>query len=258
MIRFTKIQLIFILLSGVVLLFIVAPIIGLYLHTSGSQWSDSLHDKEIVQSVGRTLFISFLATLGAAVFVIPFAYLLAKKNFTGKVLVNALIDLPVIIPHSAAGIALLGLVSRGSLLGDFAEKIGFSFIGHPAGIALAMAFVSIPFLINASRDGFAQVPERLEKAAANLGSSPFRVFFTVSLPLAKQSIFSGLILMFGRGMSEFGAVIIIAYQPFITPVLIYERFTAYGLEYSRPVAALFVLVCVLVFIALRLVGRNKS
>ena len=136
--------------------------------------------------------------------------------------------------------------------------IGLDFVGAPAGIALAMAFVSIPFLINAARDGFLAVPVRLEQAALNLGASPARVFFTISLPLAWRNIVSGLILMFARGMSEFGAVVIVAYHPMIAPVMIWERFGSFGLKYARPVAVLFILVSLAFFIVLRLLSRSRK
>ena len=156
------------------------------------------------------------------------------------------------IPHSAAGIAVLGFISRDTWLGKAGSLAGFNFVGHPAGIMLAMAFVSLPYLINAARDGFLSVPVRLEKAALTLGASPVRMFFTVSLPLAWKNIVSGLILMFARGMSEFGAVIIIAYHPMITPILIYERFTSFGLKYAQPVSVIFILVVLVFFLILRL------
>ena len=136
--------------------------------------------------------------------------------------------------------------------------MGFSFVGTPAGIMLAMAFVSVPFLINAARDGFAAVPEKYEKAALNLGASQMRVFFTISLPLAWRSILSGLILMWARGMSEFGAVIIVAYHPITTPVMIFERFTSFGLKYSMPVTVLFVTICLVFFLVFRLIGSRKN
>jgi molybdate/tungstate transport system permease protein len=131
-------------------------------------------------------------------------------------------------------------------------------VGHPIGISIAMAFVSIPFLINAARDGFEGVPVRLEKAALTLGASPARVFFTISLPLAWRNIVSGLILMFARGMSEFGAVIVVAYHPMVTPVLIYERFGSFGLKYARPVSVLFILISLAVFIILRMLSKEKK
>jgi molybdate/tungstate transport system permease protein len=83
------------------------------------------------------------------------------------------------------------------------------------------------------------------------------VFFSISLPLAWRGIVSGLIMMFARGMSEFGAVVIVAYHPMITPVMIFERFGAYGLSYARPVAIVFIAVCLVFFIALRLLSNSR-
>jgi molybdate/tungstate transport system permease protein len=172
--------------------------------------------------------------------------------------VSGIIDLPVVIPHTAAGIAILGVISRNTVLGKTAGAIGLDLVGNPVGISIAMAFVSVPFLLNAARDGFASVPVRLEKAALNLGASPVRVFFTISLPLAKRNIISGAIMMFARGMSEFGAVVIVAYHPMITPVMIYERFGAFGLKYAQPVAVIFVFVSLMFFVVLRMITDRKT
>ncbi len=256
MLRNWKMSMVFLFLSGLVLLFIVAPLAGMFLNTSAGQYADTLTDPTVMRSIRLTLLSSLAGTLIFGIAAIPLAYLLARKDFFLKGLVNGLVDLPVVIPHSAAGIAILGVVSRGTLLGKAGEAAGITFVGGVAGIVLAMAFVSIPFLINAARDGFAAVPEKLEKAALNLGASPWRVFFTVSLPLARRSVVSGLIMMWARGLSEFGAVIIIAYHPMITPVLIWERFTSFGLAYARPVAAVFVIVCLAVFVLMRLLSKN--
>ncbi len=244
------------LLGGLILLFILAPLLGLVLDTSPASLVATAHDREVSSSIWLTLWTSMLATLVMAIGAIPLAYLLARRQFRLKRFVQGLIDLPVVIPHSAAGIAILGVISRESWAGKLAGQFGIDMVGHPAGIMAAMAFVSIPFLVNAARDGFSEVPVRLEKAALNLGASPTRVFFTISLPLAWRSILSGLILMFARGMSEFGAVIIVAYHPMVTPVLIFERFGAFGLDYARPVAVVFIGVCLLFFILLRLLVRE--
>ena len=134
----------------------------------------------------------------------------------------------------------------------------FNLVGSPFSIGIAMAFVSVPLMINAARDGFQAVPERLEQAARSLGASPFKVFRQISLPLAKPSIITGLVMMFARGMSEFGAVVIVAYHPMTTPVLIFDRFNSYGLDYTRPVAVLFIIICILVFISLRLLARKRK
>ena len=252
-----KTGLLFMFFSGLILLFIVAPLAGMFLRTTAGQYVETVSDPVVWRSIRLTLGASLGATLIFGLAAIPLSYVLARKEFFGKGLVNGLVDLPVVIPHSAAGIALLGIVSRGTLLGQAGEKAGIHFIGGEAGIVLAMAFVSLPFLINAARDGFASVPEKLEKAALNLGASPWRVFFSISLPLARRQVLTGLTMMWARGLSEFGAIVIIAYHPMVTPVLIWERFTSFGLAYARPVAALFVAICLMVFVAMRLISKSK-
>ncbi|MFW6019673.1 MAG: ABC transporter permease, partial [Bacteroidales bacterium] len=215
-------------------------------------------DSEAINAITTTLLMAFAATLFFAVFGIPLAYLLARKNFRLKRIIQGMIDLPVVIPHTAAGIALLTVISPNTTLGGILESIGLSFVGTHAGIALAMAFVSVPFLINAARQGFEMVPVSYEKTSMSLGVSPGRTFFKVSLPLARQSIINGMIMMFARGMSEFGAVVIIAYHPLTIPTLIFERFGAFGLDHARPIAALFVLIALAVFILLRWFATKKD
>lgn len=244
--------------GGLILLFIIAPLAGLFLRTTSSQFALAITDPTVTASIRLTLISSFLAVLTFGIFSIPLAYLLARKKFTGSNFINGIIDLPLVIPHSAAGIALLGIISRGSILGGAGQSVGISFVGGQAGIVLAMAFVSLPFLINSARNGFAAVPERLEKVALSLGASPWKVFFTISLPLAKRHVITGFTMMWARGLSEFGAVVMIAYNPMVTPVLIWERFSSFGLEHARPVAAIFVTICLAIFVAMRLLSANRS
>ncbi|MFW5707921.1 MAG: ABC transporter permease [Bacteroidota bacterium] len=251
----TRLALIF--FSGLIILFIVAPLLGMLFKTSGSEYITTLQDQEVSRSISLTLLASMGATLIFGILSIPLAWLLARKRFPLRNVINGIIDLPVVIPHSAAGIALMGVIARGTLVGQAGEQAGISFVGGIAGIIVAMAFVSLPFAINAARDGFAAVPEKLEKAALNLGASPFRVFFTISLPLAKRSVLSGLVMMWARGLSEFGAVIIIAYHPMVTPVLIWERFASFGLAYARPVAAIFIIICLSIFITMRIASQKS-
>ncbi len=249
---------IFLILSSIVLLFLVAPLIGLFVHTGTSELFETAKDSEVQESIMLTVWISFAATLFFSIAAIPFAWLLARKNFHFKSVIQGIIDLPVVLPHTAAGIALLGFISRDGLLGRAASSVGLNLVNSRGGIALAMAFVSLPFLINAARDGFSAIPERLEKAALNLGAGRPRVFFTISLPLAWRSIVTGFVMMFARGMSEFGAVVIVAYHPMIAPVLIYDRFTSFGLKYARPAAVLFIIVALVVFTILRLLSEGRK
>lgn len=246
------------ILSSMVLLFILAPLAGLFINTSSTEFIETVNDQEVQQSIWLTLSVAFLTTLFFSMGAVPLAWLLARNNFPGKRIVQGLIDLPVVLPHSAAGIALLGFISRDGLLGKAASAIGLNLVGNPAGIALAMAFVSLSFLINSARDGFSAVPVRLEKAALNLGASPLRMFLTISLPLSWRSIASGFVMMFARGMSEFGAIVIIAYHPMTAPVLIFERFNQFGLKYARPASVVFILVALVVFILLRMISVGRA
>lgn len=253
-----KLNIIFIFLSGIVLLFIAAPLLSMYFKVSLQDYFDTVNDKDVTNSIFLTFFTSFCSTIFFGFLAIPFAYLLARKNFVGKKIVTGIIDLPVVIPHSAAGIALLGFISRDTFLGQFAEFLGFNLVGSTVAISLAMAYVSIPFLINSARDGFLAIPEKYEKVALNLGATPIQVFFKISLPLAWRNIVSGSVLMFARGMSEFGAVIMVAYHPMITPILIFERFSSFGLKYSRPVAAIFIIICLAFFVLIRYLSSKKK
>jgi molybdate/tungstate transport system permease protein len=121
-----------------------------------------------------------------------------------------------------------------------------------------MAFVSLPFLVNAARDGFVSVNPRLERVARTLGATPWQTFFKVSLPLSWRSILSGSIMMWARGISEFGAVIVLAYHPMTAPVLIWERFESYGLKYARPVAVILILLCLIIFAVLRSLAARRE
>jgi len=122
---------------------------------------------------------------------IPLAWLLARKRFWGRSFLIATLDLPVIIPHSAAGIALLTVIGRRGYVGRYLDQWwGIRMINTEAGIVAAMAFVSLPFLVAAARVGFEATPARYERVARTLGASSRQVFFTVSLPLARRSIFS--------------------------------------------------------------------
>ena len=249
--RFSWFALILAALGSGVLLLIVAPLAALVLSTSFGELSQAAADAQVIQSIRLTLSAALTATLISTVAGIPLSYVLARKEFFGKTALLAIIDLPIIIPHSAAGIALLTVIGRRSLLGSVTGGL----MGSAAGIAVAMAFVSVPFLINAARAGFLAVPERLEKVGRSLGASPWRVFFTVSLPMAWRDIVSGMILMWARGISEFGAVIIIAYHPMTTPVMVFQRFNDYGLAYARSVAVLLIIICVAIFVVVRFLAR---
>ena len=256
---------VFILLSLLILFFIFAPIIKTVVSSSpGTLW-DTLLDDSVYSSIMLTVWAGLLATLIGLVLGVPLAYLLARRQFWGKGFLEALIDVPIVIPHSAAGIALLFVFGRQFLLGKLFGHVGITFVDSLAGVVIAMIFVSVPFLIDSARDAFKTVDVRLENVARTLGASPWRTFSRVSLPLAWRGIFSGSVMMWARAMSEFGAVLILAYYvPFIggyqtvAPILVADRFAGFGLDYARPVAALVILVSLVMFLLLRIVALRGN
>ena len=243
----------FILLGLLIFLFIVMPL-GKMIFASASDaetlW-ETILDPEVRGAIGLTLYAALISTLVGFFLGIPLAYLLARHNFPGKRFIEGLIDVPIVVPHTAAGIALLFVFGRNFALGKAFNFLGIQFVDSIAGVIIAMLFVSIPFLIDSAKEGFKKVDVRLEKVARTLGASPWQAFSRISFPLAWRSILAGNIMMWARGVSEFGAVIVLAYHPMIAPVLVYERFETYGLDYARPIAVLLILVSVIVFILLR-------
>jgi len=254
-----KTRALFTVLGSLLILFIAWPLLRTVTASSPAVLWQTLLDEEVRDSILLTFYSSFTATGLAFVCGVPLAYLLARADFTGKWLVEGIIDVPIVVPHSAAGIALLMVLGRRTLLGQVFGLLGLKFVSAAPGIVAAMLFVSLSFLVNAAREGFEAVDPRLERVARTLGASPWRAFWRVSFPLAWRSILSGMILMWARGLSEFGAVVILAYHPMVAPVLLYERFESFGLRYSRPVATLMILICLVTFVVLRVTaGRDRG
>jgi len=251
---------VFVLLGLLLFLFIIMPLAKMvFFSDKGALWS-ALFDPETTNAILLTVYAALIASVIGFIFGVPLAYLLARHRFPGKNIIEGFIDLPIVVPHTAAGIALLFVFGRDYLLGQWFGSIGVQFVDSLAGIIIAMTFVSVPFLINAVRDGFMKVDVRLEKAARTMGASPWQVFFHVTLPLSWRSILAGNLMMWARGMSEFGAVVILSYHPMIAPILIYERFESYGISAAIPVAAILVIICAIIFIGVRTIlgMRNKN
>ena len=246
----------FIFLSALVLLFIIIPLVGLFSGVGWSKLSEAFLDSEIMLSVWLTMKVSFFGTCLILLTGLPLAYLVARYDFRGKSIIESIIDIPVMIPHTAAGIALLMAFNQGVMARIF-QKIGIQFIDTETGIMTAMMFLSSPFLINGAKEGFKNVDQKLENVARTLGAGRFSVFFRVVLPNAQKDIVNGMLMMWSRGLGEFGAVVIIAYHPMVAPVMIYDRFNSYGLSYSAPVAAVMIAVSLTTFLLVRGLNNRK-
>ncbi|HZB91842.1 MAG TPA: ABC transporter permease [Stellaceae bacterium] len=247
------------LFGGALLAFILLPLLRL----AASQTLGSLAHVAAMAEVRRAITLSLeaalITALLAALFGVPLAYLLARARFRGRALVAAVIDLPLAVPHTVAGIALLFVLGRQGILGaPLGALLGLRFWGTLAGIVAAMLFVSIPYTVNAARIGFEAVDPRLEMTARTLGLGPWQVLRHVSLPLAWRSIMTGLTLTYARAISEFGAVVILVYHPMTAPVKIYELFLRFGLDEAAGMAVLLLLLSLALFILLRALAFGRT
>ncbi|MDH5795429.1 MAG: ABC transporter permease [Candidatus Bathyarchaeota archaeon] len=257
--RRNYLSVVFSVIGSVTVLFLIATLFNMLFQQLILNPYDllvTLTDGFVLSSIGLTLYASFLATLVAVIFGTPLAYVLARHAFPGRSFIESIIDVPVIIPHSVAGIALYSLLMRRGAVGSAFANLGIVFEDSMLGIVAAMIFVSIPFYVNSAREGFQSVSPHLERVARSLGAGPFETFIKVSLPLAVRHLFSGALMSWARGISEFGAVIFIAFYPMVAPVLIYYRFTTHGLKGSQPVAVLLILVCFSIFIVVRMITKR--
>jgi len=244
--------------AGIVLAFIVLPLFDMVTAPSLSMLRDTLNDRDVVRSIWLSVYASGTAALISFLFGTPLAYLLARTQFRGKRMIESIIDLPIVIPHPVVGIAILSVAGRNHWLGQALTDLGIQIMGSATGIITVLTFVGLPFYINTVKAGFEGISPRLEKVSRSLGASMSSTFFRITFPLAGRSMIIGLIMCMARAISEFGAVVIVAYHPMIAPVMIYERFEAYGLRYSQPVAVWLVLVCLFLFLLLRILTLRKA
>jgi molybdate transport system permease protein len=185
------------------------------------------------QAVRLTLLVASVAVIASLPSAIFIAWVLAKRNFYGKFLLETVVNLPLVLPPVVTGYLLLIAFGRRSWFGSFLENdLGLRFIFDWKGAALASAVVAFPLMVRPIRLAFSAIDERLVHAARTLGASPFDAFRSIMLPLARPGMLSGSILGFARSMGEFGATIMIAGsipgETRTVPLLIYSQLESPG------------------------------
>jgi molybdate transport system permease protein len=157
-----------------------------------------------------TTLMGVLSTLVALPAGIAAAWLLARRTFPGKVLLETLLTLPLVLPPVATGFLLLQVFGLTGVVGRALDAIGLPIVFTWKAVVVAMAVMSFPLIVLTVRAGFEQVDRRYEQVASTLGAGPWRVFRTVTMPLAARSLVAAAILGFARALGEFGATIVIA------------------------------------------------
>jgi molybdate transport system permease protein len=167
--------------------------------------SAEIRDIAIFTTLAAT--VATLLMLGPGIAV---AWLLARHRFPGKSIVETVVSLPLVVPPVATGLLLLWLFGRRGPIGQLLARFGVEVVFTPAAVVIAMAVMGLPLLVRTARAGFEQVTRRYEQIAETLGAGPWRVFATVTLPLASRNILAGALLGFSRALGEFGATIVVA------------------------------------------------
>ena len=243
------------LIGAILFLLLVIPIFTSIIG-SADGLPEALSDNRVTDSLLLSFYSAALATLFSLLLGVPLAYILYKHDFKGRLIIDSLIDLPILIPHNAAGITLLFLFGPRSNFGGIFNWLGISFVDSVAAIVLAMAFVSAPYMIRSVQDAFSSISGDMEDAALNLGASPMRVFFDISLPLAGRGVLTGCMLTWARAVSEFGAVMVLAYYPKTAPVLLFDVLVGEGLAKALPITGLL-LITGLIILFTFIVFREK-
>ncbi len=239
------------LLASLFLLFLFAPIARLIVSGGAVGIGRLFSDSELRGALGLTAFTATTATLLGVLGGTPLAYLMARRAFRGRALIAALVDLPLLIPHPVAGIALLLVLGRESAVGSALLEAGIRVAGSSVGIVCAMLFVSAPLYVSAAREAFARVDPRYEAVGRTLGDPAWRVFRRVTLPLSLRGLIAAGVVMWARAVSEFGAIVILTYNPKVVSVLSYDRFTSFGLREALPVAAALTILALVPLTVLR-------
>lgn len=209
----------------------------------------------VLDALWLSLITTAVSLVITVTFGLPLALVLARRRFRGKGWIEAIVDLPIVLPPSVAGLALLLVFGRRGLLAAPFDVLGFSIPFTTIAVVLAQTFVSAPFFIRSARTGIAAVDRDLEDAARVDGASEWQLFRLVTVPLASAALAAGLVMTWARSLGEFGATIMFAGnvegRTQTLPLVVYGEFQGGDLEASIAAAAILVIAAFGVLLAVR-------
>ncbi|MFI5724211.1 ABC transporter permease [Streptomyces cyaneofuscatus] len=235
--------------------FLMLPLVGILARTSWGELSTHLTAEPTTQALRLSLLVSLWSLGLSLLFGVPLAWLLARVPFPGKAFVRSLVLLPMVLPPTVGGVALLLAFGRRGLLGPWLEDtFGITLPFHTSGAVLAATFVAMPFLVISLEGALGGLRPRYEETAASLGASPVRVFLTVTLPMVAPGLIAGAALTWARALGEFGATITFAGNlPGTTQTLPLQVYLLLqeSPEAATSVSLLLLAIAMIVLIALR-------
>jgi molybdate transport system permease protein len=209
----------------------------------------------VVDALTLSLVTTGVSVVATVALGLPLAVVLARRRFRGKGLLETMVDLPIVLPPSVAGLALLLVFGRRGLLGEPLEFLGLTIPFTTIAVVIAQTFVSAPFFVRSARAGIAAVDRDLEDAARVDGASEAQLFRAITVPLAASALAAGLVMTWARALGEFGATIMFAGnvegRTQTLPLVVYGEFGAGDLDAAIAAAAILVLAAVAVLVAVR-------
>jgi molybdate transport system permease protein len=239
--------------ASLLALFLALPVVVLVVRSVvGGSLASALGTRVVLDALSLSLGTTAVSLTLTVVLGLPLAFVLARHRFRGSGLLEAVVDLPIVLPPAVAGLGLLLVLGRRGLVGDaFGLDIPFTTLA----VILAQTFVSAPFFIRSARTGIAGVDRDLEDAARVDGASELQLFRSLTVPLAGAALAAGLVMTWARSLGEFGATIMFAGnvegRTQTLPLVVYGEFQAGDLDASIAAAAILVLAAFAVLAAVR-------
>ncbi|MEO6206610.1 MAG: ABC transporter permease [Candidatus Limnocylindrales bacterium] len=248
-------------LAALLVLFLGLPVLALVVRAVGS---GVLGQVAGTSAVVDALTLSLATTAVTIVLTValgtPLAYVLARRRFRGAALVEVTVDLPIVLPPSVAGLALLLVFGRQGWLGTSLDALGFQIAFTSVAVVLAQTFVAAPFYVRSARAGFMAVDRDLEDAARVDGAGEAQVLRFITIPLASPALAGGLVMTWARALGEFGATIMFAGSlggaTQTLPLVVYAEFGSGDLDAAVAAAVILTLAAFAVLIAARGLGRR--
>ncbi len=243
-------------IAGLVGLFLGLPVAVLVARAVlGGELARAIGTAAVVDALALSLLTTAISLALTVVLGTPLAFVLARRRFRGAALVETLVDLPIVLPPSVAGLALLLVFGRRGLLGESLDSVGITVAFTTIAVIVAQTFVAAPFFIRSARAGFAAVERDLEDAARVDGAGERQVARHVTIPIAMPALAAGLVMSWARALGEFGATIMFAGnlggRTQTLPLVVYGEFQAGDLDASIAAAAILVLAALGVLVAVR-------
>jgi len=249
------------ILVASVTLYLALPVAALFLRTTPALFLSTLATPAVFSALFLSLSTSVIS-LGIVIIVgTPFAYVHCRNDYPGKMIIDTLIDLPLVLPPAVAGLALLVLWGRVGLLGRYFSLYGISIAFTTLAVIMAQIFVASPFYLRQAKSLFEQLDPAYEQTARTLGASPFRIFAFITLPLTVNGLISGAVMTFGRALGEFGATIMFAGNlPGVTqtmPLAVYVGMEG-NLALGLTISILLVIISFVIMMAVRILAHREA